>query len=133
MSLNRAMVIGHLGAEPELRSLASGQHAVRFSVAADEPYTDREGRKHDHVEWHHVVAFGKLAEMCGQYLKKGRQVYVEGRLRRREFDAKNNGGKRQRTEIVAQRVQFLGAPAGEREDAAAADNSEQLADADVPF
>src|SRR5216683_6435188 len=108
MSLSRAMVIGYLGADPQLRSLPSGQHAVRFSVATDEPYTDKEGLKHDHVEWHHVVAFGKLAETCGQYLKKGQQTYVEGRVRTREFETKNNGGRRSRTEIVAQRVQFLG-------------------------
>jgi len=109
MSLNRAMVIGNLGADPELRFLPSGQPAVEFSIATDETFTDQQGEKHERVEWHHIVAFGKLAETCNQYLKKGRQVYAEGRLRTREFEAKNNGGKRQRTEIVAARVQFLGA------------------------
>lgn len=116
MSLNRAMVIGYLGADPELRSLPSGQHAVSFSVATNEPYTDKEGNKIEHTEWHNIVAFGKLAEICPQYLKKGRQVFVEGRMRTREFEAKNNGGPRQRTEIVAQRVQFLGSPPADNAD-----------------
>ncbi len=111
MSLNRAMVIGNLGGDPVLRNLPSGQPAVWFSIATDESFTDKQGEKQGRVEWHHIVAFGKLAETCNLYLKKGRQVYVEGRLRTREFEAKSNGGgKRQRTEIVASRVQFLGVP-----------------------
>jgi single-strand DNA-binding protein len=113
MSLNRATVIGNLGGDPELRHLPSGQPAVGFSIATDESFIDQEGHKQQRVEWHQIVAFGKLAETCSQYLRKGRQVYVEGRLRTREFEAKNNGGKRQRTEIVAGRVQFLGAPPAE--------------------
>jgi single-strand DNA-binding protein len=119
MSLNRATVIGNLGADPELRTLPSGQAVVNFTVATDEAFVDKQGQRQEHAEWHNVVAFGKLAETCGQYLKQGRQVYVEGRLRTREFEARNNGGKRQRTEIVASRVQFLGAPPTERTDAAA--------------
>ena len=114
MSLNRAMVIGNLGGDPVLRNLPSGQPAVGFSIATDESFTDKEGQKQERVEWHQIVAFGKLAETCNQYLKKGRQVYVEGRLRTREFEVKNNGGKRQRTEIVASRVQFLGPPSRKR-------------------
>ncbi len=73
---------------------------VSFSVATDESYTDKQDQKQERVEWHHVVAFGKLADICKEYLQKGRQVYVEGRLRTREYEAKNNGSKRQRTEIV---------------------------------
>ena len=119
MSLNRAMVIGNLGGDPVLRNLPSGQPAVGFSIATDESFTDKEGQKQERVEWHQIVAFGKLAETCNQYLKKGRQVYVEGRLRTREFEAKNNGGKRQRTEIVASRVQFLGPPLAEKTEAVA--------------
>jgi len=80
----------------------------------------------------HIVAFGKLAEICNQYLKKGRQVYVEGRLRTRDFEAKNNGGKRQRTEIVASRVQFLGPPPAEKTEAVAGEESLAAAD-EVPF
>jgi single-strand DNA-binding protein len=119
MSLNRAMVIGNLGGDPVLRNLPSGQPVVGFSIATDESFTDKLGQKQERVEWHQVVAFAKLAETCSQYLKKGRQVYVEGRLRTREFEAKNSGGMRQRTEIVASRVQFLGVPPTDRAEASA--------------
>src|SRR5580700_10395681 len=114
MSLNRATVSGNLGGDPELNRLPSGQPAVGFSIATDETFTDKEGQKQERVEWHQIVAFGKLAETCNEYLKKGRQVYVEGRLRTREFEVKHNGGKRQHTEIVASRVQFLGPPLAEK-------------------
>jgi single-strand DNA-binding protein len=132
MSLNRAMVIGNLGGDPVLRNLPSGQPAVGFSIATDEWFTDKEGQKQERVEWHQIVAFGKLAETCNQYLRKGRQVYVEGRLRTREFDAKNNGGKRQRTEIVASRVQFLGAPRAEETEVSAIEEPTAPTE-DVPF
>jgi len=133
MSLNRAMVIGYLGADPELRYLPSGQPVVNFTVATDEAFVDKQGQRQEHVEWHHVVAFAKLAETCKEYLKKGRQVYVEGRLRTREYEAKNNGGRRQRTETVATRVQFLGAPPAERTDAAAIEEPPIPAAEEVPF
>jgi len=109
MSLNRAMVIGYLGHDPETRLLASGQPVVNFSVATDEFFTDKNGEKQERTEWHSIVAFSRLGEICAEHLKRGRQVFVEGRLRTREYEAKNNGGKRQRTEIIASRVQFLGA------------------------
>jgi len=109
MSLNRAMVIGYLGHDPETRLLPSGQPVVSFSVATDESFTDKNGDKQERVEWHSIVAFSQLGEICAEHLKKGRQVFVEGRLRTREYEVKSNGGKRQRTEIIASRVQFLGA------------------------
>ncbi len=133
MSLNRAMVIGYLGSDPELRSLPSGQPVVSFSVATDEFYTDKQDQKQERVEWHHVVAFGRLAEICKEYLQKGRQVFVEGRLRTREYEVKNNGGKRQRTEIVASRVQFLGAPPAGKTEVSAADEPPPPAESDIPF
>jgi single-strand DNA-binding protein len=105
---------------------------VGFSIATDESFTDKQGQKQERVEWHQIVAFGKLAEICNEYLKKGRQVYVEGRLRTREFEAKNNGGKRQRTEIVATRVQFLGAPPAEKSEASAIEEPALPAE-DVPY
>ena len=79
MSLNRAMVIGNLGGDPALRTLPSGQPVVGFSIATDESFIDQRGQKQDRVEWHQIVAFGRLAEVCNEYLKKGRQVYVESR------------------------------------------------------
>jgi single-strand DNA-binding protein len=133
MSLNKVTLIGHLGQDPELRNLPSGQAVGRFSVATDEPYTDKEGKRQEHTEWHQIVTFGKVAETCGKYLAKGRQVYVEGRLRTREYDAKNNGGKRQRTEIVAIRVQFLGIPPADAKGASAVEEPVPPADSDVPF
>ena len=133
MSLNKVTLIGHLGQDPELRNLPSGQAVGRFSVATDEPYTDKEGKRQEHTEWHQVVTFGKVAETCGKYLAKGRQVYVEGRLRTREYEAKNDGGKRQRTEIVAIRVQFLGIPPADAKGASAVEEPVPPADSDVPF
>ena len=102
MSLNRVTLIGHLGQDPELRHLpTSGQPVASFSVATDEAYTDKQGQRQERTDWHHIVVFGKAAESCKEYLNKGRQVYVEGRLRTREYEARNHGGKRQRTEIIA--------------------------------
>src|SRR5260370_25341933 len=110
MSLNRVMLIGDLGQDPELRHLpTSGQPVASFSIATDEAYTDKQGQRQERVDWHNIVVFGKAAESCKEYLKKGRAVYIEGRLRIREYEAKDNGGKRQRPEIIANRVQFLGA------------------------
>src|SRR5216684_2160584 len=98
MSLNRVTLIGHLGQDPELRHLpTSGQPVASFSVATDEAYTDKQGQRQERTDWHHIVVFGKAAESCKEYLKQGRQVYVEGRLRTREYEARNNGGKRQRS------------------------------------
>jgi single-strand DNA-binding protein len=117
MSLNRVMVIGNLGANPELRYLQSGRAVANLSVATSDFYADPQGQtRHTAVEWHRVVVFGKLAENCHQYLQKGRQVYVEGRLRTRSFEiAGGDGCKGKRTEILATRVQFLGRAAAREE------------------
>jgi single-strand DNA-binding protein len=130
MSLNRVMVIGNLGANPELRYLQSGRAVANLSVATSDFYADQQGQKRrTAVEWHRVVVFGKLAENCHQYLQKGRQVYVEGRLRTRSFEiAGGDGRKGKRTEILASRVQFLGHAAAEE---AAAEDGEALESSDV--
>ena len=130
MSLNRVMVIGNLGANPELRYLQSGRAVVNLSVATSDFYADPQGQKRTTpVEWHRVVVFGKLAENCHQYLQKGRQVYVEGRLRTRSFEiAGGDGRKCKRTEILASRVQFLGSAAAVEE--ATDDSGEALQSAD---
>jgi single-strand DNA-binding protein len=133
MSLNRVSIIGHLGQDPELRYLTNGQALGRFSVATDESYTDKEGNRQERTEWHQIAVFGKVAEMCGKYLAKGRQVYVEGRLRTREYEARNNGGKRQRTEIVASRVQFLGTLPTDAKGATMVEEPVPPADSEVPF
>ncbi len=108
MSLNKVMIIGHLGQDPEIRYTPTGLPVVNFSVATDEAYVDKEGKRQERVEWHRVVVIGKPALTCHEYLRKGRQVFAEGRLRTREWESNGTNGRR--TEIVASRVQFLGAP-----------------------
>jgi single-strand DNA-binding protein len=133
MSLNRITLIGHLGHDPELRRLpTSGRPVASFSIATDEAYTDRQGQRQQRVDWHNIVVFGKAAESCKDYLKKGREIYVEGRLRIREYEAKENGGRRQRAEIIASRVQFLGARPTEA-NFVTVEEPLPLADSDVPF
>ncbi len=105
--INKVLIIGRLGADPELKTVGSGQQVARLSVATSENWTDREGQKQERTEWHRVVVWGKLAELCGKYLSKGRQVYVEGRLQTRSWEDQQ-GQKKYSTEIVATTVQFLG-------------------------
>jgi single-strand DNA-binding protein len=112
MAVNSVTVIGNLGTTPELRTLPSGQSVANLSLATTDRFTDRNGGKQQRTEWHRIVAFGKLAEACGQFLSKGRQVYVEGRLTTRAYEAKDGSGKRYRTEIVARQIRFLG-PGGD--------------------
>ena len=107
-SMKKVMIIGNLGRDPEVRYLPSGQPVANFSVATSERFKGRDGTNKESTEWHNIVVYGKQAELCSQYLKKGRQVYIEGRLTTRQWEAKDGTGKRTRTEVVAQRVQFLG-------------------------
>ena len=86
MSLNKAMLIGNLGKDPELRFTPSGRAVARFPVATSEQWTDQQGQRQDRTEWHNVVVWGKQAETCGQYLAKGRQVFIEGSIRTRQYD-----------------------------------------------
>jgi single-strand DNA-binding protein len=130
MSLNKAMVIGYLGQDPETRYTPTGLPMVTFSIATDEAYVDKEGKRQGRVEWHRIVVIGKLGLPCQQYLKKGRQVFVEGRLRNREYETKLDGRKQHRTEIVATRVQFLGSPPPDTE---AEEPSGPVAESDVAF
>src|SRR5881396_3671593 len=111
MSVNKALLIGNLGKDPEVRFTASGRAVARFPVATSEVWNDAEGQRQERTEWHNVVVWGKQAETCGQYLAKGRQVYVEGAIRTRQYDDKD-GNRRYITEIIAQRVQFLGGGGG---------------------
>lgn len=106
-SLNRVMVLGNLGQDPELRYTANQTPVVTLNVATTDVRTDRDGQKQESTEWHRIVVWGKQAENCAKYLAKGRSVFVEGRLQTRSWDDKT-GQKRYTTEIVAQMVQFLG-------------------------
>jgi single-strand DNA-binding protein len=108
MSVNKAIIVGNLGRDPEVHALPSGQNVANFSVATKARFTDRKGERQEHTEWHRVVAFGKLADNCERLLSKGRQIYVEGRLRTRQYEAKDGSGTRYRTEIVALQLRVLG-------------------------
>src|ERR1700684_1934411 len=108
MAVNTRTAIGNLGADPLVRTLPSGQSVANLSLATTERFTDRNGGKQQRTEWHRLVAFGKLAATCAEFLNKGRQVYVEGRLTTREYEAKDGSGKRYRTEIVARQLRMLG-------------------------
>lgn len=113
MSVNKVILVGHLGKDPEVRYTQTGSAVGNFSLATSEQWNDRDGKRQERTEWHNIVVWGKQAETCGQYLAKGRQVYVEGSIRTRSYDDKS-GNKRYVTEIVAQRIQFLGGGGGTR-------------------
>jgi single-strand DNA-binding protein len=118
--VNKAVLIGNLGADPEVRFTPGGQAVANFRIATSESWTDKGGQKQERTEWHRIVVWGKLAELCGEYLAKGRQCYVEGRLQTREWTDKENK-KNYTTEVVASNVVFLGGRdgAGARPGAAA--------------
>ena len=106
-TVNKVILIGRLGADPELKYMPSGDPVANFNLATNESYRDKEGNLQEKTEWHRIVAFRRLAEICGEYLKKGRQVYIEGRIQSRTWEDKN-GVKRSTTEIVANAMQMLG-------------------------
>ncbi len=110
-SLNKAMIIGRLGRDPEVRYTQGGQAVATFSVATDHKWTNKSGEKQEKTEWHRIKAWGKLAELAGEYLSKGRQVYIEGRIETSEYTDKD-GVKKYSTEINAQEIQFLDSKGG---------------------
>lgn len=105
--VNKVIILGRLGADPEVKSVGNGSMVARLSIATSESWNDKEGQKQERTEWHRVVVWGKLAELCGKYLSKGRQAYVEGRLQTRQWEDAQ-GQKRYSTEVVASTVQFIG-------------------------
>lgn len=105
-SLNKVILIGNLGADPEMRYTPSGRAVVNFRIATTRHWNTQDGERREETEWHRIVAFSKLAEICGQYLKKGAPVYVEGRLQTRSWEDQG-GTKRYTTEIVANEMQML--------------------------
>jgi len=142
MSVNKVILIGRLGQNPELRYTPAGAAVANFSLATNEKWTDKAGNKQEKTEWHRIVVWNKTAELCNQYLQKGREVYIEGRLQTRQWDDKD-GQKKYTTEIVADSVQFLsgnaGAGAGAAASAAASASAAAPASAgtaandDIPF
>ena len=122
MDLNKVMLIGRLTKNPEVRSTPTGQSVTSFSVATNRSYKDASGQRQDKAEFHNIVAWGKLAEICGQYLTKGRRAYIEGRLQTRDWTGQD-GVKRYSTEVIADNMIILDAPTGgprpaEQDDAA---------------
>lgn len=111
MSVNKVILIGRLGQDPEVRYTPSGAAVSNFSVATNENWVDKSGQKQERTEWHRVVVWGKQAELCKQYITKGRQVYVEGKLQTRQWQDQS-GQTKYTTEIQAQTIRFLGAGAG---------------------
>ncbi|MBI3398294.1 MAG: single-stranded DNA-binding protein [Deltaproteobacteria bacterium] len=105
--VNKAILVGRLGKNPEIKYTANGTAIANFTIATSENFKDKEGQKQERTEWHRIVAFGKLAEICGEYLVKGKQIYIEGRIQTRSWDDKN-GNKKYMTEIVANTMQMLG-------------------------
>jgi single-strand DNA-binding protein len=118
-SVNKVILIGNLGADPELRYTNTGSAVANLRIATNEQWTDKNGERQERTEWHQIVVWGKQAENCGKYLRKGRAIYVEGRLQTRQWEDQS-GNKRYTTEVVAQTVQFLG---GGRPGEAAADEA----------
>ena len=134
--VNKVILVGNLGGDPEIRYAKSGMAVANFSLATSESWT-KDGQKQDKTEWHKVVAFAKLAEICGEYLHKGKQVYIEGRIQTRKWEDKE-GQTRYTTEIVANQMQMLGAK-GDRGEAPAKAGSTQAEEPpppeldDIPF
>ena len=118
-SVNKVILIGRLGKDPEVKYTPSGAPVAKFSLATDEVFKDRSGEQQKRTEWHNIVAWNKLAEICGEYLTKGKQVYIEGRIQSRQWEDQA-GNKRTAYEIVAREMKMLGSKADSDRAAAAA-------------
>jgi len=135
--VNKVILVGNLGRDPEVRYTASGTQVATFSLATSMSWTDKKsGERQERTEWHRVVAWDRLGQFCGEYLQKGRQVYVEGRLQTREWEDRE-GNRRYTTEIVAQNVVLLGGPGREERvpepEPEAPGDSTALPEDDIPF
>lgn len=115
-SLNKILLIGHLGRDPEIRYTPEGSPVATFSLATSENWTDKNGTRQEHTEWHTIVAWNRLADLSKRYLSKGRQVYIEGRIRSREWNDRD-GNKRRTTEVVASQMVLLGSRSQQGADA----------------
>ena len=110
--VNKVILVGNLGRDPELRTTPSGQPVATLRLATTRKWRDRDGNRQEQTEWHDVICWGRQAEIAGQYLTKGRQIYVEGRLQTRSWEDKTHGDKRYRTEVVCDNFQMLGSRGG---------------------
>jgi len=110
--INKVILVGNLGRDPEVRSTPSGQSVASFTLATNRKWKDKNGQRQEQTEWHQIVCWGRQAEVAGQYLTKGKQIYVEGRLQTRSWDDKQSGEKRYRTEVICDNFQMLGQRGG---------------------
>jgi single-strand DNA-binding protein len=130
--VNKVILIGNLGQDPEVRYTGGGTAVVNLRVACNDRFKNKSGEWEDRTEWVTVVAFGKTAENCGEFLQKGRQIYVEGRLQTRDWEDRD-GNKRKTTEVVANQVVFLQGGSGGRTPAGGSDDPPPIDDDDIPF
>lgn len=136
--VNKVILVGFLGQDPTVRYTKAGQAVASFSIATTEKYTKKDGEKVEQTEWHRIVAWGKLGEICGEYLNKGSQVYIEGKLQTRDWDDKD-GNKRSTTEIVANIMTMLGQAGGQNTSTPSQDSNssspagDEFEDDDIPF
>ena len=140
--VNKVILVGNLGRDPEVRSTPQGQPVANFTLATNRRWKDRDGNRQEHTEWHNIVCFGRQAEIAGQYLTKGKQVFIEGHLQTRSWEDKQGGGKRSRTEVICDNFQMLGQRGAGDVDAASAQQSPaepafeshgSISDDDIPF
>ena len=130
--VNKVILIGRLGADPEVRYTSNGTPVANFRIATSTVLTNKQGEKEEKVEWHRIVAFGKLGEICGEYLTKGKQVYIEGRLQTRDWEDKE-GNKHWVTEVVATNMQMLGSPPEQNKEEIPPEPIESIPEDDIPF
>jgi single-strand DNA-binding protein len=136
--VNKAILVGNLGTDPELRYTPSGKAVANFSLATNEQWTNKDGEKEERTEWHRIVAWGRLGEICGEYLSKGSQVYIEGRIQTRPWEDRD-GNKRYTTEIIAQTMQMLGGISRKEGEASSPEERHpveepiSIPDDDIPF
>ncbi len=134
--VNKVILIGNLGRDPEMRATKSGVAVANLSLATSRRWKDKEGERQEQTEWHNVVCFGRQAEVAGQYLTRGRQIYVEGRLQTRSWEDQGTGETRYRTEIVCENFQMLGqraTPSDAAPGAPSEDPGPEPEDDDIPF
>ena len=139
--INKVILVGNLGRDPEIRSLPSGQPVASFSIATSRKWRDKEGNRQEETEWHNIVCFGRQAEIAGQFLTKGKQVFIEGRIRTSSWEDRQSGEKKYKTEIICDNFQMLGSRGdsggGGYRQPAAPDGGGDIAappeDDDIPF
>lgn len=131
MSVNKAIILGRLGKDPEIRYTTSGMAVANFSVATSEVSKDKDGQRQEKTEWHNIVVWGKTAEFCKEYLAKGREVYLEGKIQTRKWQDQS-GQARYTTEIVAREIKFVGSKSGNGPQAGGGDNFQAPEDNSAP-